>query len=129
MACASRKRGGAFARRSSRSETRDHGAAGVRHPGYAVALNVDAVDVDVAQFERLVSEGTPTALERAIDLYRATNRDLRLNAYATTWLLDITVEKEPATVRSYANLLNRHVLPVLGRIRLRDLYRNTSRRS
>jgi integrase len=34
------------------------------------------------------------------------------------------VEKEPATVRSYSNLLNGHVLPALGRIKLRDLHRS-----
>ncbi len=53
-----------------------------------------------------------------------TNHDITLNAYATTWLLDIAVEKEPATVRSYTNLLNGHVLPVLGRTKLRDLHRS-----
>ena len=34
------------------------------------------------------------------------------------------MEKEPATVRSYSNRLNGHVLPALGRTRLRDLHRS-----
>jgi len=38
--------------------------------GETVALNADAVDVDVARFERLVKEGTPQALTRATALYR-----------------------------------------------------------
>lgn len=38
--------------------------------GDAVALKGDAVDVDVAAFERLVQAGGPEALEQAIGLYR-----------------------------------------------------------
>ncbi len=36
----------------------------------AVSLEADAVDVDVAEFEHLIDDGTPTALERAVELYR-----------------------------------------------------------
>jgi TolB-like protein/Flp pilus assembly protein TadD len=36
----------------------------------AVALDADAVDLDVAEFERLIADGTPTALDRAAELYR-----------------------------------------------------------
>ncbi len=36
----------------------------------AVSLDADAVDVDVAEFEHLIDDGTPTALERAVELYR-----------------------------------------------------------
>src|SRR5437867_804739 len=38
--------------------------------GETIALNGDAVDVDTSVFERLVSERTPEALERAAALYR-----------------------------------------------------------
>ena len=38
--------------------------------GDTVAVNADAVDVDVVRFERLVSDGSPEALERAAGLYR-----------------------------------------------------------
>jgi predicted ATPase len=38
--------------------------------GETVALNPTAVDVDVAEFERRVAEGTPAALDRAAALYR-----------------------------------------------------------
>ena len=38
--------------------------------GETVALNADAVDIDVARFERLVKEATPQALTRAAALYR-----------------------------------------------------------
>jgi TolB-like protein len=36
----------------------------------AVSLDADAVDVDVAEFEHLIDDGTPRALERAVELYR-----------------------------------------------------------
>lgn len=35
-----------------------------------LALNPAAVDVDAPRFERLMSEGTPDALQRAVTLYR-----------------------------------------------------------
>jgi len=38
--------------------------------GETVALNPHSVDVDVAEFERRVADGTPTALDRAAALYR-----------------------------------------------------------
>jgi DNA-binding SARP family transcriptional activator len=38
--------------------------------GESVAVNPTAVDVDVVEFERLIVEGTPGALERAAALYR-----------------------------------------------------------
>jgi TolB-like protein/Tfp pilus assembly protein PilF len=36
----------------------------------AVALDADAIDVDVSEFEQLIDDGTPLALERAAKLYR-----------------------------------------------------------
>jgi TolB-like protein len=36
----------------------------------SVSRNAEAVDVDVSAFERLIDEGTPTALEQAAELYR-----------------------------------------------------------
>ena len=38
--------------------------------GDTVALNPVSVDVDVVEFERQVAEGSPTALDRAVALYR-----------------------------------------------------------
>jgi len=38
--------------------------------GRAVTLNPEAVEVDVWTFERLIAEGTPAALERAVALYQ-----------------------------------------------------------
>ncbi len=35
-----------------------------------VSLDAGAVEVDVAEFERLIDDGTPTTLERAAELYR-----------------------------------------------------------
>jgi TolB-like protein len=35
-----------------------------------VSLNSDALEVDVSEFERLIDEGTPAALEKASELYR-----------------------------------------------------------
>ena len=37
----------------------------------AVSLDADAIDVDVTEFKRLIDDGTPTALERATELYRS----------------------------------------------------------
>jgi predicted ATPase len=42
----------------------------LRLEGETVALNPRSVDVDVAEFERLVADGTPAALDRAAALYR-----------------------------------------------------------
>jgi integrase len=53
----------------------------------------------------------------------ATQRDLTLREYAEQWLATIEGEKEPATVRSYAERLHGHVLPAPGHLRLRDLHR------
>jgi TolB-like protein len=35
-----------------------------------VSLNAEAVDVDVSEFDRLIDDGTPKALERAAEIYR-----------------------------------------------------------
>jgi DNA-binding SARP family transcriptional activator len=44
--------------------------APLRVEGQCLALDADAVDVDVATFEQLVGEGTVPALEQAAELYR-----------------------------------------------------------
>ena len=36
----------------------------------AVSLDAEVVNVDAAEFERLIDDGTPAALERAAELYR-----------------------------------------------------------
>jgi integrase len=51
------------------------------------------------------------------------DRDLRVRDYATHWLAQIAVDKEPATIRGYAGSLTGHVVPALGSLRLRDLQR------
>ena len=45
-------------------------AASLVEEGDTVGVNLAAVEVDVALFERLTAEGTPEALERAAALYR-----------------------------------------------------------
>ena len=35
----------------------------------AVSFDADAIDVDVTEFERLIDDGTPAALDRAAELY------------------------------------------------------------
>ncbi len=42
----------------------------LRADGEGLALDAASVDIDVAQFEHLVADGTPAALERAATLYR-----------------------------------------------------------
>ncbi len=53
----------------------------------------------------------------------AANRDITIQDYAEQWLVNIETEKEPATVRNYTERLRRHVLPVLGHLKLRELHR------
>jgi hypothetical protein len=49
--------------------------------------------------------------------------ELRLDAYVARWLDTATHEMERKTVASYRQLLNLHVLPVLGHLKLRELHR------
>jgi DNA-binding SARP family transcriptional activator len=57
--------------RALRKDLGQHGSVSLLiEEGQAVALNPVAADVDVSTFERLVGEGTPTALEEAMTLYR-----------------------------------------------------------
>ena len=51
-------------------ESDTEGSACLVAEGDAVGLRADAVDVDVAAFERLAADGSPEALERAAALYR-----------------------------------------------------------
>jgi integrase len=49
--------------------------------------------------------------------------DITLDAYADTWLKLVSVRLGPSTIRNYSTGLRLHVLPLLGRFRLRDLSR------
>jgi integrase len=51
------------------------------------------------------------------------DRDITLAEYAARWLKTVAAEIEPSTLASYRASLRLHVLPMLGRIRLRDLRR------
>src|SRR2546426_3902721 len=42
----------------------------LRFEAETIALNPDAIEVDVEAFERRIAEGTPSALEAAVTLYR-----------------------------------------------------------
>ncbi len=50
------------------------------------------------------------------------NRDITLMAYAQGWLETAKLELALRTSRSYKQLLDGHVLPVLGHLRVRDLH-------
>jgi integrase len=49
--------------------------------------------------------------------------DVTLQAYAQRWLATVAVERAPRTYRGYAERLERHVLPALGHLKLRDIHR------
>jgi integrase len=49
--------------------------------------------------------------------------EMRLDAYVARWLVTGTQEMEQKTVTSYTQLLNLHVLPTLGHLKLRELHR------
>jgi len=51
------------------------------------------------------------------------DRDLTLSAYAKRWLPTVAGHLAPVTHQSYAQQLHRHILPVLGQLRVRDLRR------
>jgi integrase len=71
------------------------------------------------------------ALARAAEIRRALggqrlevpDRDITLKAYADRWLEAIVGEIELSTWRNYQERLRSHILPTLGRLRLRDLRR------
>lgn len=51
------------------------------------------------------------------------DRDITLAQYATQWLVTIQGDLELSTHRNYAERLRTHILPALGRVKLRDLRR------
>jgi integrase len=51
------------------------------------------------------------------------DRDLTLSAYAARWLTTVAGHLAPVTAQSYAQQLHRHILPLLGHLRVRDLRR------
>ena len=53
----------------------------------------------------------------------AIDRDIAVRGYAEQWLTQIATEKEPQTVRGYADRLRLHVLPALGHLKIRELHR------
>ncbi len=60
-------------------------------------------------------------LEQCLPLLEDPDRTLR--SYVEWWLEAGTQEMEPRTRESYRHLLQAHVLPMLGSLRLRDLHR------
>lgn len=71
------------------------------------------------------------AHERAAEVLRelgltlpvAVDRDVTVHDYAERWLVNIAVDKEAQTVRSYSDWLRRHLLPALGHLKLREVRR------
>jgi integrase len=65
------------------------------------------------QVRRLLSGPRPSEAEP----------DLTVAEYAEQWLQMVKAEIEPATHRSCSSMLRLHVLPALGRLRLREVHR------
>ncbi|MBI1734475.1 MAG: tyrosine-type recombinase/integrase [Candidatus Rokubacteria bacterium] len=71
------------------------------------------------------------ALARAAEIRRdlrgttavAPDRDITLAEYAEGWLATVAGELEASTWQGYRDRLRNHILPVLGRLKLRDLRR------
>ena len=51
------------------------------------------------------------------------DREVTLREYADRWLEVVKSEIEPATWRNYRERLNHHILPTLGRLKLREVRR------
>jgi integrase len=51
------------------------------------------------------------------------DREITLQEYAVRWLGLLAADRAPNTYRSYAERLKRHVLPALGRLKLRLIHR------
>ena len=75
-----------------------------------VVLDPSAADVDVAEFERAVADGTPTALERAVELYRGELLEgLALQeAPFEAWLLAERERLRELALEALAKLLRHH---------------------
>src|SRR5438128_2096473 len=75
--------------------------------GETIALNGDAVDVDTSVFERLVSERTPEALERAVTLYHGDLLEgIGVNEAAfAEWLTSERERLRGLALQAFANLL------------------------
>jgi DNA-binding SARP family transcriptional activator/predicted ATPase len=78
--------------------------------GETVALNPSAVDVDVAEFEREVAEGTPAALDRAAALYRGEFLEglAVQEAPFEEWLLTERERLRELALEALAKLLHHH---------------------
>jgi integrase len=67
------------------------------------------------------------ALARAVDdrrtVRRPEAREVTLAEYADGWLKLIAATIKPATLESYMNALRRHILPVLGSLKVREIRR------
>ena len=57
----------------------------------------------------------------------APTREFTLTEYAIRWLESMRHELEPKTWRSYWQLLQLHILPALGRVKLRELRRGAAK--
>ncbi|MGH7333645.1 MAG: ATP-binding protein [Candidatus Rokuibacteriota bacterium] len=76
--------------------------------GGSVALRSDAVQVDVARFERLVTDGKREALERAVGLYRGAFLDglATREAPFEEWLITERLRLQELMVEALARLLS-----------------------
>lgn len=74
----------------------------------AVSLGAEAADVDVLEFERLIDDGRPKALERAIGLYRGTLLD-GIGLHDRTfenWLRDERQRLNERAIEAFSRLLD-----------------------
>src|SRR5262245_53597277 len=54
----------------------------------------------------------------------AEDRDVTFADYATRWQADIACDLESKTQKSYQHLLEQHIVPILGRFKLREIRRS-----
>ena len=72
-------------------------------------------------FETALPATFPTGQQRSSNLTRTAT----LKEWLNHWLDDvIAVTREPTTLYCYANIVNSHLVPALGRVRLCDLTPN-----
>ena len=108
----------------------------LRATGETVALNPDAVSVDVADFERLAAKASPETLERAVSLYRGDLLEgLRLREPAfEDWLDRLTHSQMEggnleAAIETATRLVSLDPTREAGHCTLMRLYLQTGRRA
>ncbi len=96
--------------------------------GHSLALNPNAVDVDVAAFERLVAENTPEAFEQAATLYQGDLLEgLRLEEPPfEEWLLSERERLRELALEALARLLAHQRKAGMTERAIRDRYQANS---